>query len=138
MLLAPLACSVLVVVAGVRSVPVSVVDVVGVAVVRDGDVAAALGVGVGVPGVLGVPGGLALVGVAGVDLVQVPVVDVVGVAVVRDGDVAAALAVGVGVAGVLGVRWRAHGRVSSWAVDGSLVCRIASVTMWATCSSVSE
>jgi len=37
-----------------RGVPVPVVDVVGVAVVRDGDVAAALAVGVVVAGVLGV------------------------------------------------------------------------------------
>jgi len=123
---------------GMRGVPVPVVDVVGVALVRDGDVPAALAVLVLVTGVLGVAGRLALVGVAVVDLVQVPVVDVVGVAAVRHGDVAAALAVGVVVAGVLGVRWGAHVMFSSWSVPGSRVCRMASVTMWATCSSVSE
>ena len=63
----------LVVVAGVRGVPVPVVDIVGVAVVRDGDVAAVLAVLVLVAGVLGVAAGLALIGVAVVHLVQVPV-----------------------------------------------------------------
>jgi hypothetical protein len=129
---------VLVVVAGVRGVPVPVVDVVGVAVVRDGDVAAALAVLVLVTGVLRMGGRLAFVGVTVVDLVQVAVVDVIGVPVVRDGDVAAALAVGVVVARVLGMRWGAHGKFSSWLVAGSRVRRMAPVTMWATWSSVSE
>ena len=83
--------------------------------------------------------GSVLVVVALVCGVPVPVVDIVGVAVVRDGDVAAALAVRVLVTGVLDVRWCAHGMFpSSWSVPGSPVCRMASVTMWATCSSVSE
>lgn len=55
---APLACSVLVVVA---SVAVPVMDVVGVAVVGDGDMAVPLAVLVLVTGVLGVAGWLALV-----------------------------------------------------------------------------
>jgi hypothetical protein len=131
-------CSVLVVMASMRGVPVPIVDIVGVAVVRYRDVPAALAVLVVVTRMLGVAGGLALVGVAVMDLVEVPVVDVVGVAVVGHGDVAAALAMGVVMAGVLGVRWSAHEMFSSWSAAGSRVCRMASVTMWATCSSVSE
>jgi hypothetical protein len=107
---------VFVVVAGMSGVPVSVVDEVSVAVVRDGNVAAARAVLVLVTAVLIVAGVLAFVSVAVVDLVHVPVVDVVGVAVVRDGNVAAALAVRVVVAGVLAVGWSAHGTFS-------LLCR---------------
>lgn len=91
----------------------------------------------GWPGVSPAAGSV-LVVVPVVPGMPVPVVGIVGVAVVGDGDVAAALAVGVVMAGVLGVRWCAHGMFSSWLVGCSLVCRMASVTMWATCSSVSE
>jgi hypothetical protein len=124
--------------AGVLRVPVPVVDVVGVAVVRDGDVTAALAVRVLVHGMLGVGGGLAFVHMAVVHLVQVPVVDVIGMALVRDGDVAAARAVDVLMARVLGMRWCAHRVLSFWSPDGFPVCRIASVTTRATCSSLGE
>jgi hypothetical protein len=87
-------------VASVGGVPVSVVHVVGVTLVRDGDVAAAGRVLVLVTCVLGVADGLALVRVVLVDAVKVSVMGVVGVTLVRDGDVAAALTVGVSVAGV--------------------------------------
>jgi hypothetical protein len=95
---------VLVPVARVGGVPVTVVHVVGVILVRDGDVAAADRVLVLVTRVLGVAGGLALVRVVFVHAVKVAVVGVVGVVLVRDGDVPAALAVGVNVAGVLVMR----------------------------------
>ena len=78
----------------------TVVHVVGVILVRDGDVAAAGRVLVLVTRVLGVAGGLALVHVVFVHAVKVAVVGVVGVVLVRDGDVAAVIAVGVSVAGM--------------------------------------
>jgi hypothetical protein len=95
--------SVLVVVAVVRGVPVSVMDVVDVVAVGDGDMTAA--VTVGVVGVLvgHVLGGLALVPVSIVAAVQVAVVHVVEVVSVRNHDVATAFAVGMGVRGMLDV-----------------------------------
>jgi hypothetical protein len=88
----------------VGGVPVTVVHVVGVILVRDGDVAAAGRMLVLVAPVLGVAGRLALVRVVFVHAVKVAVVGVVGVLLVRDGYVPAALAVGVSVAGVLVMR----------------------------------
>ncbi len=87
----------------VRCVPVTVVDVVDVVAVRNGDVAAALAVDVVVRRAFGVGGGLTFVVVALVLAVQVAVVDVVDVIAVRDGDVAALGAVLVLVFGVLSV-----------------------------------
>jgi hypothetical protein len=87
-------------VAGVGGVPVAVVDVVGVVLVRHGDVPAVARVLVLVTRVLGVARRLALVRVVLVHAVEVAVVDVVGVVLVRDGDVPAALAVGMGMPGV--------------------------------------
>jgi hypothetical protein len=91
-------------VAGVGGVPVTVMHVVGVVLVRDGDVPAASPVLVPVPVVGGVPGGLALVRVVPMRAVDVAVMGVVGVIAVRDGDVPAALAMDVRVIGVDGVR----------------------------------
>jgi hypothetical protein len=81
-------------------VPVTFVDVVGVALVRHRDVAAVRAMPVGVLLMRGVLGRRALVGVAFVDAVDVSVVDVVGVVAVRERDMAAALAVNVRVFGV--------------------------------------
>jgi hypothetical protein len=81
----------------------TVVDVVGMAVVRDRHVATALTVLMIMSGVRDMGGRVALVGVVIVGSVQVPVVDVVGVAVVRDRRVAAALTVPVVVSGVRAV-----------------------------------
>ncbi|MFF3444915.1 hypothetical protein [Streptosporangium sp. NPDC002721] len=78
----------------------AVVDVVGVAVVRDRHVAAALTVPVFVPGMLDMGGRNALVGMVIMGSVQVPVVDVVDVAVVWDRRMTAALTVPVFVPGV--------------------------------------
>lgn len=98
----------IVVVAVVRGVPVSVVDVVDVIAVWDRHVAAA--VTMGVVGVLvrNVRRGLALVPVPLVVAVQVSVVDVVDMVAVRHHDVAAAIAVGVGVGRVLGMGGAGH------------------------------
>ncbi|GAA4474723.1 hypothetical protein GCM10023094_10920 [Rhodococcus olei] len=108
----------LVVVAVVRGVPVTVVDVVDVVAVRDGHVAAALTVPMFVLAVHGVPGRLALVDVVAVDAVQVSVVDVVGVVTVRNRDVTAAGPVDVVVLGVrmvLGCRHRTVLPRAGWA-----------------------
>ncbi len=95
--------SVLVPVAFVGGVTVPIVDVVDVVAVRDGDMSAALPVGVTVSGVLGVVLGGALIEVPVMGGVQVPVVDIVDVIAMRDGDMSAAFPVGVGVVGVLDV-----------------------------------
>jgi hypothetical protein len=100
----------------VGGVPVTVVHVVGVILVRDGDVAAVGRVLVLVAPVLGVVGGLALVRVIFVHAVQVAVVGVVGVIAVRDFGVAAAGAVDMLVFGVLVMRC-GH-RTSSFPITG--------------------
>jgi hypothetical protein len=95
--------SVLVPVTVVGGVPVTVVDIVDVAFVRDRHVAAAFAVPVLVRGVLIVSGADALVRVVPVSAVHVAVVRVVDVVLVRDGDVAATLAVDVRMIGVRAV-----------------------------------
>src|SRR5580692_7961453 len=97
------------------------VEVVDVIVVRDGDVSAAIPVGVIVSRVLGVVLDGALVEVPVVCRMKVPVMDIVDVVAVRDRDMPAAIAVHVGVAGMLDV-WGGHD-CSSWE------CRMASLTM---------
>jgi hypothetical protein len=79
----------------VDGVTVTVVDVVGVILVRDGDMSAPLTVLMVVTFVGGMAAGGAFVDVVAVDPVNVAVVGVVGVVAVRDGHVSAALAVGV-------------------------------------------
>ena len=82
----------------VGGVAVTIVDVVDVVAVGDGDVAAALAVDVASMVLSGdVLGGFALVPVAFVQAVDVALVDVVGVVAVLESNVAAARAVGVGV-----------------------------------------
>jgi hypothetical protein len=76
-------------------VTVTVMHVVGVVLVRHGDMTAALAVLVFMTVVGGMTGGGALVDVTVVDPVDVAVVREVGVVLVREGDVAAALTVGV-------------------------------------------
>lgn len=88
----------LVVVVAVCGVAVTIVDVVDVVAVGNGDVAAALAVDVASMVLSGdVLGGFALVPVAFVQAVDVALVDVVGVVAVPESNVAAASAVGVGV-----------------------------------------
>jgi hypothetical protein len=108
-------------VAFVGGMAVPVVDVVDVIVVGDGDMPAALPVGVIVSGVLAVAVGGAFVEVSVVGGVKVPVVDVVDMVAVGDGDMPAALTVHVGVVGVL-LMGGGHG-CSSWE------CRMASLTI---------
>jgi hypothetical protein len=106
-------------VALVLRVPVAVVDEVGVPLVRNRDVPAALAVLVLVPFVHLVAGLSALVHVALVHAVDVALVDEVGVPVVRDRDMAAALAVNVRVVGVhLVLGRRGHRKLSLSPVDG--------------------
>ena len=93
----------LVPVAVVGGVAVPVVDVVGVALVRDGDMPALRAVLVLVPLMRCVLGGAAFVHMILVNAVDVAVVCVVGVVAVQKRDVAAAFAVGVRVIGVRGV-----------------------------------
>ena len=125
--------SVLVPVVVMRGVTVPVVHVVDVVVVGDGLVAAALGVLVVVRRVRDVCARRALVPVTVVLTMGVAVVEVVGVVVVKDGHVPAVRAVGVAVvmAG-MGVVCGGHELVLSCA------WMMASLTMWATCSSLSE
>ena len=73
-----------VVVARVCGVTMTIVDVVDVVAVGDGDVAAALAVDVIVAGVLGVSGGLAFVEVTVVGPVEVAVVRIVDVGALGD------------------------------------------------------
>ncbi|GAA2151311.1 hypothetical protein GCM10009783_02320 [Glycomyces lechevalierae] len=89
---------------GVRGAAVSVVHLVGVVAVGDGDVPATLGVLVRVPVVDVVALRFAFVDVVAVDPVQVAVAGVVGVVAVQDRDVPAVLAVVVVVPGVFLVR----------------------------------
>jgi hypothetical protein len=103
----------------VGGVAVSVVEVVDVIVVWDGDMAAAFAMGVIVSGMLGVALGGACVEVPVVGGVKLPVVDEVDMVTVGDGDMSAAVTVGVGVGGVLDV---GHG-------CSSCECRMASLTM---------
>jgi hypothetical protein len=100
---------------------VSVVEVVDVIVVGDGDMSAAFPVGVIVSWVLGVGLIVAFVEVPVVGCMKMPVVDVVDMVAVGDGDMTAAVTMNMGVVGVLGVS-RGHG-CSSWE------CRMASLTM---------
>jgi hypothetical protein len=108
-------------VAFVGGMAVSIVEVVDMIVVGDGDMSAAFPVGVIVPGVLVVALVGALVEVPVVGGVKVPVVDVVDVVAVGNGDMSATVPVDMGVVGVLGVIG-GHG-CSSWE------CRMASLTM---------
>jgi hypothetical protein len=95
---------VLVVVTAVRRVPVTVVDVVHVVAVRDGDVPTALTVHmIAVIGMLGVTADLAFVEVALVFAMQVPVVHVVDMVAVRHRDMSTTRTVHVVVAGVRSV-----------------------------------
>jgi hypothetical protein len=84
-------------------VAVAVMQVVGVVLVRHGDMPAALAVLVVVAVVGGVADRGALVDMVAVNPVDVAVVGVVGVVAVREGDVAAVLAMGVRVAVVYAV-----------------------------------
>lgn len=86
-----------VVVTVVRGVAVSVVDIVDVVAVGDGDVSAPFAVCVVVSVVCGVFSGLALVPVTLVVPVHVSVVDIVDVVTMRDRHVSASLAVGMSV-----------------------------------------
>jgi hypothetical protein len=95
---------VFVVVTLVGGVTTTVVDVVDMVTVRDGNMAATFAVHVLMPRVGGVLAGLALVVVAVVGSVQVSVVDIIDVVAVRDGDMPTSLAVDVLVSDVLGVR----------------------------------
>jgi hypothetical protein len=87
-------------VAVVRGMAVSVVQVVDVIVVGDGDVPATLPVSVIVTGVLHVDVGDALVDMPIMSSVEVPVVDVIDVVAMRNGDMPAAFTVNVRVVGV--------------------------------------
>jgi hypothetical protein len=88
---------VVVVVTVVRGVAMSIVDVIDVVAVRDGDVSTTFTVCVVVSFVGIVLGGLALVPVTLVVPVHVSVVDIVDVVAVRDRHVSASLTVGMGV-----------------------------------------
>jgi hypothetical protein len=94
---------VFVVVTLMGGVTTTIVDVIDVVAVRDGDMTAPLAVHVVMPLVSAVLVGLALVVVAVVRFVQVPVVDIVDVVTVGDGDMPAPIAMGVPVFKVLGV-----------------------------------
>jgi hypothetical protein len=98
---------VFVVVALMGGVTTTIVDVVHMVAVRDGDMPTPLTVGVVMPIMNAVLAGLALVVVATVGFVEVSVVDIVDMVAVRDGDVPTPLTMGVVVANVLGVR-RGH------------------------------
>jgi hypothetical protein len=93
-----------------RRVPVPVVNVVGVVVVRHGDMTALGAVLVGVALMCHVPALCAFVGVIAMGTVKMPVVRVVGVVVVRDRDVTTALAVGMLMTWVSGVHSRVRHR----------------------------
>ncbi|MFB9832944.1 hypothetical protein [Actinoallomurus acaciae] len=88
----------------VRRMAMTVVDVVGVVPVRDGDVAAVRPVPVGVPVVHQVLGVLTLVRVSFVAAMNVTVVDIVDVILVGEGHVTAALSVVMSVIGMDVVR----------------------------------
>jgi hypothetical protein len=109
---------VLVVVIAVRGVPASVVNVVDVIAVRNGDVTAALAVYVVMPLVCRVAaGGFAFVVVIAVAPVQMAVVRVVDVVTVRHRHMPAALTVGMAMIDVFEVICRCH--TSSWQLDES-------------------
>jgi hypothetical protein len=99
----------------------SVMQVVNVIVVGNGDMSAPFSVSVGMAGVLGVALGGALVEMPIVGSVKMPVVDVIDMVVVRNGDMSTTLTVNMGVVGVLEVG-SGHG-CSSWE------CRMASLTI---------
>jgi hypothetical protein len=112
---------VFVVVALVRGVTTTIVDVVDMIAMRDRDMAATLAVHVVMLRVGGVVGGFALVEVAVVGSVQVSVVHVVDVVAVRDGDMPTSFAVDVFVSDVLGVRSGHFGPSSRIAIVGRSV-----------------
>jgi hypothetical protein len=95
---------VFVVVALVGGVTTTVVDVVHMVAVWDGDVAAPLAVRVVMPLMHDMFAGLALVEVAVVGFVQMAVVHIVDVIAMGDGDVPTPITVGVVVSNVLAVR----------------------------------
>ena len=101
----------------VGGVAMAVVDVVGVVVVGDGFVTAALTMGVGMFAVGDVGVMLAFIPVIVVGVVDVAVVEVVGMVAVLHGNVPAALTMGVRMLGVGVVGNVSHVRCSS--VDGS-------------------
>lgn len=115
----------------VGGVTVAVVDVVDVVAVGDGLVATAVAMVVAMVIMGHVGDGRALVPVVVVDPVDVAVVEVIGVVVVGHAGVPAVGVVHVGV-GVVDFVIGAHGWLAS------LAWLMASPTMWATCSSVSE
>lgn len=83
----------LVVVSVVLGVPATVVDVIDMVTVRDGNMAASVAMGMVMAFVSSVLGGFAFVVMPAMRFVQVPVVDVVNMVTVWDGDVAAPFAV---------------------------------------------
>ena len=85
-------------------VTTTIVDVVDVVAVRDGNMPTPVGVHMVMPLMNPMPAGLAVVVVAIVGFVQVSVVDIVDVVPVRDSDVSTPCTMGVIVASVLGVR----------------------------------
>ena len=116
-------------VAVVSGVAVLIMDIVDMALVGHGHMAASFAVGVVVAGMLAVAPGGALVEVTVVAGVEVAVMDVVDVIAVGDGDMAATVAVDVGVIGVLDM--------GSGHCCSSCECRMASLTMWPTWASAS-
>jgi hypothetical protein len=98
-------------------VPVAVVHVVGVILVRHGDMTAAGTMLMRVPLMDPVPRVAALVDVVVVKAVQVAVVDVVCVIPMGHGDMTAALPVGVRVLGVHAVDGGRHGATSRLLLD---------------------
>jgi hypothetical protein len=98
---------VFVVVALMGGVTTTVMDVVHVVAVRDGDMPTPLGMHVVMPLMNAVLADLTLVVVAIVGFVQVSIVDIVDMVAVRDGDMPTPLTMGVVMANVLFVR-RCH------------------------------
>lgn len=124
--------------AAVRCMPVLAVHVVDVVTVLDRGVSAAVAVSVVVGLGLDVRGDVVLVDVPLVDVVDVAVVKVVDVTIVLDTGVPAAVAVSVVVA-IVGRMGGGHGMCSSVCSGSgpagsrdSVMCAIASATMWAT------
>jgi hypothetical protein len=99
--------SVFVVVALMGGVTTTVMDVVHVVAVRDGDMPTPLGMHMVMPLMNAVLADLTFVVVAIVDFVQVSIVDIVDMVAVRDGDMPTPLTMGVVMANVLFVR-RCH------------------------------
>jgi hypothetical protein len=99
--------SVFVVVALMGGVTTTVMDIVNVVAVRDGDMPTPLGMHMVMPLMNAVLADLTFVVVAIVDFVQVSIVDIVDMVAVRDGDMPTPLTMGVVMANVLFVR-RCH------------------------------